>query len=57
MRSLLVSLITVMGSKPEVMNDLFTLFSTENNRGNGMGLPACKRIIETHGDKLTYDTV
>jgi len=43
---------TGVGISDENMKKLFTPFFTTKAKGIGLGLPICKRIIETHGGRM-----
>ena len=43
---------TGKGIDPDIMNRLFTKFSTKSETGTGLGLFICKSIIEAHGGKI-----
>jgi signal transduction histidine kinase len=52
-RSVCLSLIdTGQGMPPEIMSKLFRPFFTTKANGNGLGLPTCRRIVESHGGKI-----
>ncbi|MEO5361560.1 MAG: ATP-binding protein [Nitrospirota bacterium] len=45
------------GIKPEDVKNIFKLFyTTKHSKGNGLGLPITKKIIEEHGGRLDIDT-
>src|SRR5215469_108346 len=43
---------TGSGIDPQIIPRLFTKFTTRSERGTGLGLYICKRIIEAHGGKI-----
>jgi len=43
---------TGSGIDPQILPRLFTKFTTRSERGTGLGLHICKRIIEAHGGKI-----
>jgi len=52
-RSVVVSIKdTGSGIDPQILPRLFTKFTTRSERGTGLGLYICKRIIEAHGGKI-----
>ena len=52
-RSVIVSVKdTGSGIDPQVLPRLFTKFTTRSEKGTGLGLCICKRIIEAHGGKI-----
>ena len=44
------------GISPQVQEVLFTPFESQKKKGKGLGLPAAKRIIESHGGSIGYET-
>lgn len=44
------------GMSPEVQNRAFEPFFTTKAKGTGLGLSICRRIVETHGGKVTLDS-
>ncbi|MCW4049857.1 MAG: HAMP domain-containing histidine kinase [Candidatus Bathyarchaeota archaeon] len=44
------------GIDKEVQEVIYKPFETKLKRGNGLGIPACKRIIESHGGTLSFET-
>jgi nitrogen-specific signal transduction histidine kinase len=43
---------TGSGIDPQILPRLFTKFTTRSERGTGLGLYICKRIVEAHGGKI-----
>ncbi len=43
---------TGSGIDPQILPRLFTKFTTGSEKGTGLGLYICKRIIEAHGGKI-----
>jgi signal transduction histidine kinase len=43
---------TGSGINPQILPRLFTKFTTRSEKGTGLGLYICKRIIEAHGGKI-----
>jgi two-component system, OmpR family, sensor histidine kinase VicK len=43
---------TGSGIDPQILPRLFTKFTTRSEKGTGLGLYICKRIIEAHGGKI-----
>jgi len=43
---------TGLGIDPQILPKLFTKFTTRSEKGTGLGLYICKRIIEAHGGKI-----
>lgn len=43
---------TGFGIDPQILPRLFTKFTTGSEKGTGLGLYICKRIIEAHGGKI-----
>jgi signal transduction histidine kinase len=44
------------GISPQVQEVLFTPFESQKKKGKGLGLPAAKRILESHGGSIGYET-
>ena len=44
------------GISSEAESVLFKPFNSEYKRGTGLGVPACQRIVESHGGTLNYMT-
>jgi signal transduction histidine kinase len=44
------------GISPQVQEVLFTPFESQKKHGKGLGLPAAKRILESHGGSISYET-
>ena len=52
-RSVVVSIKdTGSGIDPQILPRLFTKFTTRSEKGTGLGLYICKRIIEAHGGRI-----
>ena len=47
---------TGIGITPEVAKILYTPFMTEQKKGRGLGLPAAKRVVESHSGELSYES-
>jgi signal transduction histidine kinase len=45
------------GVSKQVQEVLFTPFESHKKKGKGLGLPAAKRIVESHGGSMIYETV
>src|SRR5215831_7995531 len=43
---------TGSGIDPQILPRLFTKFTTRSEKGTGLGLYICKRIVEAHGGKI-----
>ena len=43
---------TGSGIDPQILPKLFTKFTTRSEKGTGLGLYICKRIIDAHGGKI-----
>jgi len=49
---------TGTGMSPELLEKVFTpFFTTKGEKGTGLGLPLCKKIIEDHNGSLTVNSV
>ncbi|SCY06954.1 PAS domain S-box protein [Microvirga guangxiensis] len=48
---------TGSGISPEVLDKLFTPFTTTKASGMGVGLSICRTIVEAHGGKIWADSV
>jgi two-component system sporulation sensor kinase A len=46
-----------VGVSEEVQEVLFTPFESHKKKGKGLGLPAAKRIVESHGGSIGYESV
>lgn len=44
------------GMSPEVKSRAFEPFFTTKAKGTGLGLPICRRIVETHGGQVTLES-
>jgi PAS domain S-box-containing protein len=44
------------GIHKEILDKIFTPFSTTKARGMGLGLPVCKRMVEAHGGTITAES-
>ena len=47
---------TGVGISEENMGKLFQPLFTTKSKGQGFGLPVCKRIVEAHGGKITVES-
>jgi PAS domain S-box-containing protein len=47
---------TGVGIAPENLGKIFTPFFTTKSKGQGLGLPVCKRLIEAHGGSINLAT-
>ena len=47
---------TGLGITPEMSEIIYTPFLSGQKKGRGLGIPTAKRVIESHGGKLSYDS-
>lgn len=47
---------TGAGISPDVVEVLYTPFLAQHKKGRGLGLPAAKRVVESHGGELSYES-
>jgi PAS domain S-box-containing protein len=47
---------TGVGISEENMDKLFSPFFTTKAKGQGLGLPVCKRLVEAHGGSITVES-
>jgi len=47
---------TGFGITPEISKIIYTPFLSGQKNGRGLGIPTAKRVIESHGGKLSYDS-
>jgi len=47
---------TGLGIPQENLNKMFSPFFTTKPKGQGLGLPVCKRIVEAHGGSITVES-
>ncbi len=47
---------TGVGIPDEVARRVFEPFFTTKSSGTGLGLPVCRRIVEAHGGRLTFES-
>ncbi len=47
---------TGMGIPEENMDKLFNPFFTTKAKGQGLGLPVCKRLVEAHNGRITVES-
>lgn len=47
---------TGFGITPEVADIIYTPFLSGQKKGRGLGIPTAKRVIESHGGELSYDS-
>jgi signal transduction histidine kinase len=47
---------TGVGVSPELNEVIYTPFMAERKNGRGLGIPTAKRIIESHGGELSYES-
>ena len=44
------------GIPEDVTELIYKPFKSRNKRGHGLGVPACKRIVEAHGGAMSFET-
>ncbi len=44
------------GIKPEILPKIFSPFTTTKEKGTGLGLALCAKIIEAHGGQIKADS-
>jgi signal transduction histidine kinase len=44
------------GIPEDVAELIYKPFKSRNKRGRGLGVPACKRIVEAHGGAMSFET-
>lgn len=44
------------GIPEDVAEFVYKPFKSRNKRGHGLGVPACKRIVEAHGGAMSFET-
>ncbi len=47
---------TGVGITPQVADIIYTPFMAGQKKGRGLGLPAAKRVVESHGGELSYES-
>ena len=47
---------TGYGISPEISDIIYTPFLSGQKNGRGLGIPAAKRVVESHGGELSYDS-
>jgi len=47
---------TGSGIPEEVVKVIYTPFRAKSKGGRGLGVPACKRIVEAHGGTISFET-
>ncbi|MBE0633007.1 HAMP domain-containing histidine kinase [Candidatus Bathyarchaeota archaeon] len=45
------------GISPDVAEVIFTPFLANNKKGNGLGLPTTKRVVECHGGEICFTSI
>ena len=47
---------TGYGITPEISDIIYTPFLSGQKKGRGLGIPAAKRVVESHGGELSFDS-
>jgi signal transduction histidine kinase len=48
---------TGVGVSPEISEIIYTPFLTGQKKGRGLGVPTAKRVVESHGGSMSYESI
>jgi len=46
-----------VGISPEISEIIYTPFLTGQKKGRGLGVPTAKRVVESHGGSMSYESI